>query len=225
MEILNRDSFEETGFAGVREHRLIKDPKVFGPNANLNGSCKGLGNFVYLADARFIPKGGTYLHKHDNIDIITVMVKGRLTHEGSLGHGQELNLKDVQVQISGGEGFSHDEVNPDNSWNRLIQIWLEPEKSEGPAGYKIFHPCSGKLTRVYGGPDTPDTPFPAKTTIDIGLLLNSQEISLDKEFIMYIIRGTGKINGRRVQPGDLIRADKLNFKASENTHLILVTTV
>jgi hypothetical protein len=74
----------------------------------------GIGNFVYLADARFVPKGETGMHPHREIDVISVMVEGRIAHGGSLEHGQELNPFDVQVQRAGGEGFSHNETNPDD---------------------------------------------------------------------------------------------------------------
>jgi len=51
MEILKRDSLNEGGFAGLKEHRLVKAPEVFGPHENNDGSWPGLANFVYLADA------------------------------------------------------------------------------------------------------------------------------------------------------------------------------
>ena len=38
------------------------------------GAREGMGNFVYLADARFLPRGETHLHSHREIDVISVMV-------------------------------------------------------------------------------------------------------------------------------------------------------
>jgi len=111
---LQRDSLTEGGFAGLREYRLVKSPRAFGPSANNDGSWSGMGNFVYLADARFMPKGETRMHSHQEVDVISVMVNGNIAHQGSLGHGKDLKVNDVQVQRAGGEGFSHNEVNPDN---------------------------------------------------------------------------------------------------------------
>ncbi|MEA1988315.1 MAG: pilus assembly protein, partial [Pseudomonadota bacterium] len=68
MEILKRDSLKEGGFAGLKEHRLVKDQKVFYPQENNDDSWPGLGNFVYLADARFMPHGETHMHSHHEID-------------------------------------------------------------------------------------------------------------------------------------------------------------
>ena len=113
VEILHRDDLPLGGFAGLKEHRLVTDGKAWGPH-RARGAWDGLGNFVYLADARFMPRGETTMHPHREVDVISVMVDGRIAHEGSLSHGEQLNTNDVQVQRAGGEGFTHNEVNPDD---------------------------------------------------------------------------------------------------------------
>jgi hypothetical protein len=99
MEILKRDSLHEGGFAGLKEYRLVKEPKLFGEQENIDGSWPGIGNFVYLADARFMPQGETRMHSHHEIDVISVMVDGNIKHEGSLENGKDLSRDDVQVQV------------------------------------------------------------------------------------------------------------------------------
>ncbi len=224
MEMLKRDRLIEGGFAGLKEHRLIKDPEIFGPQGNRDGSWPGLGNFVYLADARFMPHGETHMHSHHEIDVISVMVEGNIKHEGSLEHGNDLSRNEVQVQRAGGEGFSHNEVNPDGNWNRLIQLWVLPEIAGQPAGYRIYKPDTGRLTRVYGGDKKSDCEFASKTIIDVGLLGTGQQINLDGAFLLYVTRGKGTANNEQVQDGDLMRGSSLNFKASENVQLILIHT-
>lgn len=222
MEILKRDSLNEGGFAGLKEHRLIKDPEIFGPQGNNDGSWPGLENFVYLADARFMPHGETHMHSHHEIDVISLMVEGSIKHEGSLEHGKDLSRNDVQVQRAGGEGFSHNEINPDNNWNRLIQLWALPEGAGQPAGYKVYKPTAGGLTRIYGGEKNSGSDFTSKTKIDVGLLSSGQQIKVDDAFVLYITRGKGLANNEQVQNGDLIRGNSLTFKASEDVQLIVI---
>lgn len=222
MEILKRDSLKEGGFAGLKEHRLIKDPELFGPQENNDGSWPGLENFVYLADARFMPHGETRMHSHHEIDVISLMVEGNIKHEGSLEHGKDLSRNEVQVQRAGGEGFSHNEINPDENWNRLIQLWALPEVAGEPAGYKVYKPVTGELTRIYGGEKNSDSDFPSKTKIDIGLLSNGQQIEVDGKFLVYITRGKGIANNKPVQDGDLIRGSSIKFTASEDVQLIVI---
>jgi redox-sensitive bicupin YhaK (pirin superfamily) len=224
LEILHRDDLQLSGFAGLKEHRLVMDSKVFGSSTD-SGSWSGIGNFVYLADAKFIPKGETHLHPHREIDVISVIVDGRISHEGTLEAGNVINTNQVQVQRAGGEGFSHNEVNPDDKENRMIQIWVTPEKQGEQAGYKLYSLQQGKILRVYGGTDNQSETFASQTIIDVGLIDENQKISFDGEFIAYVTRGKGTLNGELVTDGDLIRGNDLTFEAKTNSQIIIVRKI
>jgi redox-sensitive bicupin YhaK (pirin superfamily) len=222
MEILKRDLLPLGGFAGLKEHQLVKDPAVFGPTANEDSSWPGIGNFVYLADARFLPHGETRLHKHREVDVISVLVDGRISHEGSLQHGRNLTRDDVQVQRAGGEGFSHNEINPDDDMNRMLQLWVLPETAGQAADYRVYQPETGELTCIYGGDSHQRADFPSNTLIDVALLKTDQQITVAGPFMAYLSRGEGTANNQHIQDGDLIRGDSLNFQASNDVQLIVV---
>ena len=222
MEILKRDNLPLGGFAGLKEHRLVKDPAAFGTTANEDGSWPGIGNFVYLADARFLPHGETRLHKHREVDVISVLVDGRISHEGSLQHGRDLTRDDVQVQRAGGEGFSHNEINPDDDMNRMLQLWVLPETAGQAADYKVYQPETGELTRIYGGDSHQQADFPSNTLIEVALLKAGQQITVIGTFMAYLSRGEGTANNKHIQDGDLVRGDSLNFQASNDVQLIVV---
>ena len=224
LEILHKDDLQLGGFAGLKEHRLVMDPKVFGSSAD-SGSWSGIGNFVYLADAKFIPKGETHLHPHKEIDVISVIVNGRISHEGTLEEGSEINTNQVQVQRAGGEGFAHNEVNPDDAENRMIQIWVTPEKQGEQAGYKLYSLQQGKIIRVYGGSKDQNDTFSSQTVLDVGLLDTNQKISLNGEFIAYVTRGKGTLNGESVTNGDLIRGKDITFQSETNSQIIIVRKI
>jgi redox-sensitive bicupin YhaK (pirin superfamily) len=109
LQILNREEIPLGGFAGLKEHRLIVDKRIGGSN----DTWDGLGNFIYLADAQFLPKGETKLHSHKEIDVISIMIDGCVLHEGSLENGKSMHANQVQAQRAGGEGFEHNEINPE----------------------------------------------------------------------------------------------------------------
>ena len=221
MEVLHRDNLELGGFAGLREHRLVTDSRVFGRQKE-PGTWDGIGNFVYLADARFMPRGETHMHPHREIDVISVMVEGRIAHEGSLEHGQEMRAGDVQVQRAGGDGFAHNEVNPDEVENRMIQIWVLPETAGEPASYRLYSLKPGAMRRIYGGPKDQTETHDSHTLIDVGLLEAGQEISVDGPFQIYLTAGSGTVDEVEVHDGDMARGDGLSFRASEDTQLIVV---
>ncbi len=224
MEILHRDNLKLGGFAGLREHRLVMDPKVFGDSAD-SGSWSGIGNFVYLADAKFIPKGETHLHPHREIDVISLIVDGKISHEGTLQAGNVINTNQVQVQRAGGEGFTHNEVNPDDKENRMIQLWVTPEKAGEKAGYKLYSLEQGNIIRVYGGTNNQSETFASQTIIDVGLIDANQKISFDGEFIAYVTRGNGILQGESVTNGDLIHGYDLTFEANTDSQIIIVRKI
>jgi len=80
----------------------------------------------------------------------------------------------------------------------------------------------GLLTRVYGGDSHQGDTLDSHTLIDVGLIQAGESVSLNEEFIAYITRGSGTINGRAVSDGDLVRDNKLEFSAEEDTHLIVI---
>ena len=223
LQVLHRDDLKLGGFTGIREYRLIIDPKVFGNN-NSN-AWSGIGNFVYLADVKFIPNGETHLHPHKEIDIISVIVDGRVSHEGSLREGNTLETNHVQVQRAGGEGFVHNEVNPDNKENRIIQIWITPEKLGELAGYKLYYLQQGKITRIYGGDENQDETFASQTILDVSLVDAKQTISIDGEFIAYVTLSDGVLNGTKVTNGDLVRGHDFKFQAETDSQIIIVRKI
>ncbi len=224
LEILRRDSLPQGGFAGLIEHQLVVDPRAFGESATTE-TWAGIGHLVYLADARYLPKGETGLHGHQEIDVISVMVEGRVNHEGSLEHGRGLDAFDVQVQRAGGEGFSHNEINPDAHENRMIQLWVLPETSGQPAGYKVYQPQSGGQTRVYGGDESQTETFASQTVIDIAMLDPGQRLMITRPCLAYVARGRGVANGVTVSEGDLMRDEQLTFEADAEAQLIVMSTL
>ena len=225
MQITSRDSLKLGGFAGLTEHQLVMDPRAFGPHAS-PGSQPGLGHFIYLADARFNPHGETRMHGHREVDVISVMVEGRIAHEGSLEHGQELQTDMVQVQRAGGEGFSHNEINPDDHRNRMLQLWVAPETAGEPASYQIYHPAAGKITRIYGGSGDKDqqpVPLAAHTCLDIAHLEQDQKISAVGPALFYMITGSGLCGDQEVFEGDLIRGEDLTVQISSSAQVLRVS--
>ncbi len=185
MNILSRDNLPRGGFAGIEETHLVADARIGGKTNTLNG----LGNFVYLADARYVPYGESGMHPHLEIDVITIMLEGRLTHEGSMEHGQSMVANQAQVQRAGGEGFDHNEINPDESRTRLLQVWALPEASGSAAAYKIYDTNDGQLHRIYGGNPEQTNSFDSHTVIDTGLVYKDFEVNRTRDTMVYVVNG------------------------------------
>ena len=219
MKLLQRDSLHRGGFSGLRETRLIVDNKVGGQNDTWNG----LGSFIYLADARFLPKGETGMHPHKELDVITIMLEGRVKHKGSLENGKSMQANQVQAQRAGGEGFRHNEINPDHIENRMLQIWALPETVGEPASYKFYELNKNQMVRVYGGNKSQKLTLDSHTIIEVGLLSKNKHVTHEGEFIAYITGGEAILNSVELKDGDLIRDENLDFTVlSDEVYLSLI---
>jgi len=221
MRIVHREDLHRGGFAGLKETRLVMDPMAWGDHVE-TGAQPGIGRFVYLADAKFLPRGETRMHPHREVDVISVMLEGRIAHQGSLEHGQELQPFDIQVQRAGGEGFFHNEVNPDSSENRMLQLWFLPDTPGERAAYRIYHAQPGQRLRVYGGSRNQQQTFAARTIMETARLNAGQTLHLEKASVAYLATGSGQAGNTALREGHLLHSDFLDFKAAEESLLILV---
>ena len=93
-------------------------------------------------------------HAHDNMEIITYVREGAITHRDSMGNVGRTEAGDVQV-MSAGTGVTHSEFNLEDGLCRLFQIWILPrERSVAPAWDQRQFPKSnrsGKFTVLASG--------------------------------------------------------------------------
>lgn len=211
------------GFAGLTEKQFVMDERVFGKRKS-RGSINGMGNFVYLADANFLPFGETTMHPHKEVDVISVMVRGRISHEGSLEHGQELAAGQSQVQRAGGEGFMHNEVNPDDQENQMIQLWVLPDVKGDKAGYQVFEPKLGELQQIYGGERGKSETFDSKNSVHVANLLPGQSIQFKDKAYVYLSKGSGILNQQEIATRTLVVIEgELTFEAQDESQIIIVS--
>jgi len=226
MDVLSKKSLPLGGFSGLTEHRLVTDHRIFGGRKAPN-TFDGIGNFVYLADAQFNPKGETHMHPHKEIDVISIMMNGRVSHEGSLKNGQSLNTGEAQVQRAGGEGFTHNEVNPDNTKNRMLQLWVLPDESDQPANYKHYTLKSNGVTRIYGGSKNQSKTFDSGTIIDVVRLSSGESIRFDQEILAYVSQGKAAFSDENstfsAEEGDLIRSYQTEISTNSDVEIVVVS--
>ncbi|MBU2378405.1 MAG: pirin family protein [Alphaproteobacteria bacterium] len=97
------------------------------------------GNLRVWNDDEIAAGSGFPPHPHSDMEIITYVREGAITHEDSLGNKGRTEAGDVQV-MSAGTGIRHAEYNAEPVLTRIFQIWIEPTKrGEAPAwGAKPF---------------------------------------------------------------------------------------
>lgn len=85
------------------------------------------GMLRVLNDDTVAPSMGFGKHPHDNMEIVTILRKGALQHEDSMGYKEIIRMGEVQV-MSAGTGIMHSEINAKNDEEvQLFQIWVFPK--------------------------------------------------------------------------------------------------
>ena len=85
-------------------------------------------------DDAIAPKSGFPAHPHRDMEIITYVREGAITHKDSLGNLGRTESGDVQV-MSAGSGIVHAEYNDEDTTTRLFQIWIIPDQRGGQPGW------------------------------------------------------------------------------------------
>ena len=216
MHIILARDIDIDGFAGLRERHYVMDSRVFADHRKAE-VAEGLGAFVYLADAHFLRYGSTGRHSHRHIDIITLVMSGRLLHRGTLGDESLYVAGDVRVQRAGAQGFEHNEVNPDDRPNRIIQIWMQPQQSQGEAQHtQSDWPQHGRKC-VYRSGDT---------CLELVTLAEAERLEQAADYRFYLISGAGVLaesgGEQQVSAETMVSGENLQFQAGEATRAALV---
>jgi redox-sensitive bicupin YhaK (pirin superfamily) len=90
----------------------------------------GWGALRVWNDDEIQPKTGFPPHPHSEMEIITYVRDGAITHEDSLGNKGRTVAGDVQV-MSAGSGIRHAEYNVEDELTRIFQIWILPDERGG----------------------------------------------------------------------------------------------
>lgn len=91
----------------------------------------GFNALLVINDDTIAPHRGFGQHPHDNMEIITYVREGAITHKDSMGNAGRTAAGDVQV-MSAGSGIAHSEFNAESVNTRLFQIWILPDKRNVP---------------------------------------------------------------------------------------------
>src|SRR5690606_8386201 len=119
----------------------------------------GWGALRVWNDDEIQPRTGFPPHPHADMEIITYVRTGAITHEDSMGNRGRIAAGDVQV-MSAGTGVRHAEYNLEDEVTTLFQIWIETDRRGAPPswGAKPFPKAdrSGRFQVLASGMDGPE---------------------------------------------------------------------
>ncbi|MCW2362614.1 redox-sensitive bicupin YhaK (pirin superfamily) [Sphingobium xanthum] len=195
------------------------------------------GSLRVWNDDAIAPQTGFPPHPHRDMEIITYVREGAITHQDSLGNVGRTEAGDVQV-MSAGTGIRHSEYNLEDVTTRIFQIWIIPTREGEPPqwGAKPFPKGerSGKFVTLASGHAEDEDALPIRTDGRVlGATLRAGETAdypLGKDRKAYLVPATGavQIEDVRVNARDgaaISDVEVLRITAIEDSEIVLVDVI
>jgi redox-sensitive bicupin YhaK (pirin superfamily) len=194
----------------------------------------GWGSLRVWNDDEIGAKTGFPPHPHADMEIITYVREGAITHQDSMGNKGRTEAGDVQV-MSAGSGIRHSEYNLEDETTRIFQIWIQPETTGGKPswGAKPFpkENRSGQFVTLASGfaGDKDALPIRANARVMGATVTAGQQLSLplDPSRHVYLVaaRGVVEAGSVRLNPRDgaaITDLETLEIRGIEDAEIVLV---
>jgi redox-sensitive bicupin YhaK (pirin superfamily) len=197
----------------------------------------GVGGLRVWNDDEIAPGTGFDPHPHRDMEIVTYVRQGAITHQDSLGNKGRTEAGDVQV-MHAGTGIVHGEYNMESEPTRIFQIWIQPaQRGVKPGWGSRSFPKGGASTLTAladGRPGADGTALPlyADAAVLAGTLQKGQTVrqALRPGRVAYLVPASGSVtvNGVQVNTRDgatVSGETDIEIVATEDAELVLVDVV
>ena len=199
-----------------------------------DASKGGWGALFVWNDDEIAPAGGFGPHAHVNMEIVTYVRRGAISHRDSLGNSGRTVAGDVQV-MSAGTGIRHSEFNLETEPTQIFQIWIKPTADGGsPAwGTKPFpkQDRAGRLVVLASGYDSDVEALPLRAEARVlGAILRRDQIveyEIAERRYLYLAPAVGQllVNGVQIDARDGVaikNVRRLTIAAVQDSEFVLV---
>ncbi len=227
IEIIRANERHFSDFGWLQTYWLFSFSDYYDPNNIQFGALRVFNDDVVQ------PGTGFPTHPHQEMEIVTVVLEGEITHQDSMANKAVIKAGDVQ-RMSAGTGLTHSEFNLADTPVHFYQIWIYPDERALNPTYdqQHFDPSSwkNKLLPVASGQAIPNTvTFHTDATIYRADLGRDAEVRFEtddnRRIFVYLTRGEAEINKSRLKNKDQARLDLENLirlKALTDTDLVLI---
>jgi len=214
-------------FGWLRTYWLFSFSNYYDPDNIQFGALRVFNDDVVA------PGTGFPTHPHREMEIVTIVLDGEMTHEDSMGNKTVIRPGDVQ-RMSAGTGLTHSEFNLADEPVHFYQIWIFPDIEGLTPGYdqKHFDPAvwKNKLHPVASGQDKPDSvTFHTDATIYRGFFDPGMSFDFEtdesRRLFVYVTQGEVRVNGTPLKETDQARIDlepNLAIETGDATEFILI---
>jgi redox-sensitive bicupin YhaK (pirin superfamily) len=180
------------------------------------------------------PKGGFGLHAHTNMEIISVMLQGKMNHKDTLGYSEVVEADHVQI-MSAGSGLRHEEHNIGDDDVNFLQIWVEPKlQNITPRYQRRSFPRSERKNKIETIVSNEEGVKHCWINQNAKLSLGYVDAGFHQEYhfntankcvYIYVMEGGIEVAGNKLQTKDAIGVwdtSTIDITATELSHFIII---
>ncbi len=190
----------------------------------------GFGELLVINDDRIAPNTGFGKHPHDNMEIITFVRKGAISHEDSQGNKGRTTAGNVQV-MSAGTGIMHSEFNHEDEETNIFQIWIIPKSRDiepkwGSAEFPT-NSTTDKLKLLVSGNNDAPLQIHQDARIYTGMFKDNTTLKhlIKGQGYLLVSKGNIKIGDIEASKGDGIaikNEEEISLECHPDTEIILI---
>ena len=213
-------------FGWLKTYWLFSFDNYYDPENKQFGSLRVFNDDIVSAAKGFD------MHRHKEMEIVSIILSGAISHEDSMGNTERIKAGEVQI-MSAGTGIMHSEYNREDEDLHLYQIWFMPNKKELKPSYqqkdysKIDR--ANRLLAVASGSAIDSALFiNSNATLFLGNLEPGKQLEHDfdgdKKYFIYVKSGKLQVNDTELSSGDQARIEdetSLTMSATETSEFIM----
>ncbi|RFM29991.1 pirin family protein [Deminuibacter soli] len=219
---------------GLKDIGWLKSNFSFSFSSYQNPVKKSFG-LLHTFNDDFVAKGGGFgIHPHSNMEIISIMLQGKMSHKDTLGYEEVVEKDWVQI-MSAGSGLRHEEHNVGDEEVNFLQIWIEPKLQNINPRYQRRHfpPEKRKNTLqtvVSNEEGAAHCWINQNAKLGLGYYETAQTLDysfnpVNKCVFVFVISGSVQSAGETLQARDAMGfwdTDKVSLEVTAGTELLLI---
>lgn len=175
-----------------------------------NPKYMGVGALRVINDDKIDAHNGFATHPHDNMEILTCVLKGAISHKDSMGNEGDIRAGEWQL-MSAGTGVRHSEINQGEEPVHLFQIWIHPNVQNAKPTYQQIERDPQQTPNTWqliAGPNE-NAPMHIRQNAEVkaAFIQKGQQLAIkatQKMNYVHVISGQIMIDEQLVQAGDAL---------------------
>lgn len=222
---------------GVKDAGWLRSNFFFSFSNYRNPTKSAFGTLVAFNDDYLQQGKGFGIHPHVNMEIISVLLQGKMNHKDSMGYSTVIEEGGVQI-MSAGSGLRHEEYNIGEEEVNFLQIWIEPKLQNITPRYQLRHfpkaRRKNRLQTILSGEEGEEHCWINQNAkLSLGYFEQGQVTdyffaALNKCLFVFLIDGSIQINDTLLQTKDGIGiwdTNTIKINCLEESHFLVIETV